>query len=189
MCAMLRWLTPDYRVAKVEALSLDLLRQWGIDSLLLDADCTLKRYRAREVTPEVAAWLDAMRAAGIGLCLLSNGYGGRIGEFAGRLGLPFVAKAMKPLPVGCRAALRTMAFSPARTALVGDQVFADVLAGRMAGLKTILVEPIHPEEEPWYTRLKRPPERWVLRRQAPPLPEGEGRCPLDIWLAGRSNNS
>ena len=56
---MLRWLTPDYRVAKVEALSLDLLRQWGIDALLLDADCTLKRYRATEVTPEVAAWLGA----------------------------------------------------------------------------------------------------------------------------------
>jgi predicted HAD superfamily phosphohydrolase YqeG len=59
-----------------------------------------------------------------------------------------------------------MAFPPASTALVGDQVFADVLAGRLAGLKTILVEPIHPEEEPWYTRLKRPPERWVLRRTA-----------------------
>ncbi|MGO8689981.1 MAG: YqeG family HAD IIIA-type phosphatase [Thermoguttaceae bacterium] len=166
---MLRWLTPDYRVAKVEALSLDLLRQWGIDALLLDADCTLKRYRATEVTPEVAAWLRAMRTAGIGLCLISNGYGRRIGEFAGRLDLPFVARAMKPLPMGCRTALRTMAFPPASTALVGDQVFADVLAGRLAGLKTILVEPIHPEEEPWYTRLKRPAQRWVLRRTAVPL--------------------
>ena len=163
---MLRWLTPDYRVAKVEALSPELLRQWGIRALLLDADCTLKPYRAADVTPEVAAWLGAMRAAGIGLCLVSNGYGRRIGEFAARVGLPFVAKAMKPLPVGCRAALRTMAFPVAGTALVGDQVFADVLAGRLAGLKTILVEPIHPEEEPWYTRLKRPAERWVLGRMA-----------------------
>ena len=63
--------------------------------------------------------------------------------------------------------------------MVGDQVFADILAGRLAGLKTILVDPIHPEEEPWFTRLKRPPERWVLRRTAvpvlpPQLPVGSG---------------
>jgi len=161
---MLRWFTPDYRVSKVEALSLDLLRQWGIGYLLLDADCTLKRYRCPEVTPEVAAWLAEMRAGGVGLCLVSNGHGRRIGQFAECLGLPFVAKAMKPLPRGCRAALRKMAFPPDRTAMVGDQVFADVMAGRLAGLKTILVDPIHPEEEPWYTRLKRPAEGWVLRR-------------------------
>ena len=167
---MLRWFTPDYRVSKVEALTLDLLRQWGFGSLLLDADCTLKRYRCPEVAPEVAAWLAEMRAGGIGLCLVSNGYGRRIGPFAEGLGLPFVAKAMKPLPWGCRAALRKMAFRPERTAMVGDQIFADILAGRLAGLKTILVDPIHPEEEPWFTRLKRPPERWVLRKMKSSTP-------------------
>ena len=43
-----------------------------------------------------------------------------------------------------------------RTAMVGDQVFADVMAGRLAGVFTILVRPIHPEDEPWFTRWKRP---------------------------------
>ena len=47
--------------------------------------------------------------------------------------------------------------------MVGDQVFADVLAGRLAGIKCILVRPIHPEEEPWFTRIKRPPERLWLK--------------------------
>jgi predicted HAD superfamily phosphohydrolase YqeG len=50
------------------------------------------------------------------------------------------------------------------TAMVGDQVFADVLAGRFAGIRTILVTPIHPEEEPWFTQLKRGPERWLLKK-------------------------
>ena len=48
--------------------------------------------------------------------------------------------------------------------MVGDQIFADVMAGRLAGIRSILVDPIHPEEEPWFTRLKRLPERFVLRR-------------------------
>ena len=69
-----------------------------------------------------------------------------------------------PFPtVGCRAAVRKMGFRPQRTAMVGDQLFADVMAGRLAGLRSILVRPIHPEEEPWFTRLKRRPERLLLR--------------------------
>ncbi len=130
--------------------------------MLLDADGTLKRYRSEECAPGVARWLDALRQAGFGLCLVSNGLGERIGRFAEGVGLPFVAKAMKPLPTGCRCAMRKMGFQPECTAMVGDQLFADIMAGRLAGLMTILVEPINPEEEPWFTRLKRPPERWLL---------------------------
>ena len=49
-------------------------------------------------------------------------------------------------------------------AIVGDQIFADVMAGRLSGIRAILVDPIHPEEEPWFTRLKRLPEHAVLAR-------------------------
>ena len=161
---MLRLLTPHLRIASVLELTPERLRGMGLQSLLLDADGTLKRYRSPGCAPGVGQWLDTMRRAGFGLCLVSNGLGERIGRFAEVVGLPFVAKAMKPLPAGCRRALRKMGFQRDSTAIVGDQVFADVLAGHLAGLTTILVDPIHPEEEPWFTRLKRPPERWLLRR-------------------------
>ena len=162
---MLRLFTPDLRVDRVEDLTTSRLADLGLESLLLDADCTLKRYSSGECTPEVMAWVGALRAGGIRLCLVSNGWGRRIGQFAERLGVQFVARAMKPLPFGCLRALRCIAADPARTAMVGDQVFADVMAGRLAGLRTILVRPIHPEEEPWFTRLKRRPEAFLLRRR------------------------
>jgi HAD superfamily phosphatase (TIGR01668 family) len=161
---MLGFLTPHIQVESVRELSPQRLREWGLEALLLDVDCTLTRYRRPDVAPEVAAWLAELRAAGIGLCLLSNGGGRRIRQFAERLGLPYVAQALKPLPWRCRFAMRREGFSPEHTATVGDQLFADVLAGRLAGVKTLLVRPIHPEEEPWYTRLKRIPEQWILRR-------------------------
>ena len=171
---MLHLLKPDLRVCCVDELTPERLRGWGLDSLLLDADCTLKRYRSPQATPEAIVWLADLRAAGIGLCLVSNGVSRRVEPFARSVGLPFVAKAMKPLARGCRAAMRQMGFQPARTAMVGDQIFADILAGRLAGIRTILVDPIHPEEEPWFTRLKRPPERWVLRRLNIPSSWGDG---------------
>ncbi len=160
---MFRLVTPDYRVSGVQELTPERLRQWGLSALLLDVDCTLTRYR-QDAPPAVAAWVAELRAAGVGLCLVSNGLGPRIARFAERLGLPCIFNALKPLPWGVRAALRRLQAAPAHTAMVGDQLFADVMAGRWAGVRTILVTPIHPEDEPWFTRLKRGPERFVLGR-------------------------
>ena len=159
---MLKLLTPHLRIESVLELTLDRLRKLGLDSLLLDVDCTLKRYSQNDVEPGVADWIEELSRGGIELCLVSNGLAGRIGRFAEQFDLPFIARACKPFPFRMRAAVRKMGFRPDRTAMVGDQVFADVLAGRLAGLVSILVRPIRPEEEPWYARLKRGPERLVL---------------------------
>lgn len=164
---MFHLLTPHYRVHRVEELTPERLGPWGLCALLLDVDCTLTRYRRGEPTPEVHAWIEQLRMAQIGLCLVSNGMGGRIQRFARQLDLPCVARAMKPLPWGIRAAIKRLEFEPSQTAMVGDQLFADVMAGRLAGIRSILVPPIHPEEEPWFTRLKRLPERFVLARLNP----------------------
>jgi len=161
---MLSLLTPHYRVRRVWELTPERLRQWGLYCLLVDVDCTLTRYRQGEAMPEAAAWSEQLRADGITMCLVSNGRRRRIQQFAERFRLPCVWGAMKPLPWGVRAAVRRLECVPQETALVGDQIFADVMAGRLAGVRSILVEPINPEEEPWYTRLKRWPERLGLAK-------------------------
>jgi uncharacterized protein len=162
---MLRLFTPHYRVYRVWELTPERLQLWGFRALMVDVDCTLTRYRRGEPLPEAAQWIAQLRAADFRLCLISNGMGPRIERFAERLGLPFVSQAMKPLPRGVRAALKKLDSPPSQTAIVGDQLFADVMAGRLAGVRSILVEPIHPEEEPWFTRLKRWPERALLARR------------------------
>jgi HAD superfamily phosphatase (TIGR01668 family) len=161
---MLSLLTPHYRVHRVWELTPERLRQWGLYYLLVDVDCTLTRYQQGEPMPEAAAWIEQMGIEGFTLCLVSNGRRRRIGQFAERFHLPCISSAMKPLPWGVRTAIRRLECPPQETALVGDQIFADVMAARLAGVRSILVEPIHPEEEPWYTRLKRWPERLVLAK-------------------------
>ena len=160
---MFAFLTPHYRVASVLELTPDRLHGAGPRKPAAGRRRHAQALPQRGVRPGVAEWLDALRHAGFGLCLVSNGIGKRIGRFAERLGLPCVAMALKPLPIGCRRAMRQMGFRRQSTAMVGDQLFADVMAGRLAGVTTFLVEPIHPEEEPWFTRLKRRPESWMLR--------------------------
>jgi HAD superfamily phosphatase (TIGR01668 family) len=166
---MLSFVTPHVRVESVLELEVEHLRALGLEGLLLDVDCTLKNHRVHAFSAEVTAWVRTLREAGIRLCMLSNGRAGRIGSLAAILGIPFVAKAFKPLPFGCHAGLKVLGLDRRRAAVVGDQVFADILAGRLAGMYTILVRPTTPEE-PWFTRVKRPFERQVLRwTNAPPL--------------------
>ncbi|MFO0956307.1 MAG: YqeG family HAD IIIA-type phosphatase [Isosphaeraceae bacterium] len=160
---LLAFLAPHERRSGVLELHADQLRAMGIDALLLDVDCTLKDHGCPDVPAAVVAWLERLRAEGFPIGLVSNGKARRIGPLASALGLPFVAMAKKPLPFACRQAARTLGVEPSRVAIVGDQLFTDVLAGRLAGFRTILVTPTS-QDAPWMTRVKRPFERWVLAR-------------------------
>jgi uncharacterized protein len=159
---MFRLFKPDLYCQSVLDFDADYLRRRGLEGLLLDLDGTLKDYRANGIPAAVTAWLEHLRAKGIRLCLVSNGRPERIGRFAATHGMPFVAKAFKPLPFGCGRALKLLGLERGQVGIVGDQVFADILAGRLAGLFTILVPPTS-RDEPWFTRLKRPLEWLTLR--------------------------
>ncbi|MBX9789755.1 MAG: YqeG family HAD IIIA-type phosphatase [Pirellulales bacterium] len=158
---MLGWVVPHLRVDSVLDLTVEELSRFRLRGLLLDVDCTLKDHGAAEFRPEIAAWIDNLRTAEMRMCLLSNGRPRRIERLASSLGVPFVAQAMKPWPSGCHVAVQRCGLPSHEVAVVGDQLFADVLAGRLAGLFTILVNPTS-KVEPWFTKLKRPLERPVL---------------------------
>jgi HAD superfamily phosphatase (TIGR01668 family) len=162
---MFQCFQPNLYIDSVLDLTPERLQKYDLKSLLLDVDCTLKNYRSQTIPPEILHWIETMKENGIGLCLVSNGRGERIRCSAEQVQLPFIAPAMKPLPFGCRTAIQTMNFDKKSTAMVGDQVFSDLLAGKFAGLFTILVVPMRPEEEPWFAKIKRPLERIVLRRK------------------------
>lgn len=168
---MLGLVTPHLQLHSVLDLTAEKLQSEGRTGLLLDLDCTLKDYRATEIDRPVREWIRNLKASGMRLCLLSNGKKHRIARYSSELQIPFVAKALKPLPFGCRAAIRLLDLSPQNVAIVGDQVFADIMAGRLAKLFTILVRPTS-SDEPIWTRVKRPFERFVLKH-----------------IAGRSDNS
>jgi HAD superfamily phosphatase (TIGR01668 family) len=161
---MFHWLQPNLQLDRITELTPELLTQYGIKALLLDVDCTLKHYRSQNIPTDITRWLSSMRNHTVGLCLVSNGRAYRIREFAQRVGIPFVAPALKPFPFGCNAAIRSLNFDRKTTAMVGDQVFADLLAGKFAGLFTVIVAPLNPDEEPWFARMKRPLEKLVLKR-------------------------
>ena len=76
------------------------------------------------------------------------------------LGIPVVTYANKPGTSGIFRAIELMKTTPAKSVMVADQVFTDVIAGNRAGVRTFMVEKLH-KKEIWYVVLKRPLEQIV----------------------------
>jgi len=151
---------PDLRFATVEQIGVETLASRGITGVLADLDGTLVGDHQQDVAGSVTAWVDGLRAAGIGVCIVSNSGPARVAPVAAVLDVPYVAHAAKPLRRGIDAGLRTLARPANDVALVGDQLFTDVWGGRRSRLLTILVEP-RSADQALLTRLKRPLE-WLV---------------------------
>lgn len=156
---------PDYIVDSVTEFDVDRLRQLNVRGLLLDVDGSLKPHYGTFILPEVASWIAQLQQAGFKLAFFSNGLAERIAPLAASVGVQVFANCCKPLPFACRRAIEEMGLTPAETLILGDQLFTDILCGRLVGTRTAYVRPLSPEE-PIYTRIKRPLERLVLGSKA-----------------------
>ena len=148
------------------------LARRGITLLLADLDNTLVPYGVPEPTAEIRAWKETLAAAGVTLFILSNNrHPQRPERFANALGVPFLGHAGKPKPGGFYRAMEQMDRTPAQTAIVGDQIFTDILGGRSAGVLTLLVEPIRLAGNPGrYLRYAAEwPFRILAKRRSKPL--------------------
>lgn len=84
-----------------------------------------------------------MNAHGITLFVLSNNrHEERPRVFSEGLEVPYIGHAGKPKTPSFIKAMEQMGASREQTAIVGDQIFTDVLGGNRAGISTILVKPI-----------------------------------------------
>lgn len=115
----------------------------GIRLLLADLDNTLVPYGVPLPDRRLKEWRDDLNAHGVTLFILSNNrHESRPRIFAEGLDVPYIGHAGKPkTPSFCKA-MEQIGVTKEQTAIVGDQIFTDVLGGNRAGVTTILVRPI-----------------------------------------------
>ncbi|WP_461226423.1 YqeG family HAD IIIA-type phosphatase [Lacticaseibacillus suihuaensis] len=158
--------TPTWAVEAIYGLTAQSLKQQGIKAVLTDLDNTLIAWNNPDGTPELRAWLTAMKTAGITVMVVSNNNRQRIGRAVANLDLPFEPRALKPLPVGIDRAVRRLGLAKSACVMVGDQLLTDVVAGNAAGVRTILVRPLV-ETDQWNTRINRFFERLIFKMMSP----------------------
>ena len=156
---------PWRREADVASIDVGGLVEAGVRCVLIDRDNTVVPRDTKQAPESALAWLDALRAAGIKVCMVSNNFHSHeVEESARELGCEVVHHAMKPAPFAVRRALKLMGATADEAVLVGDQVFTDVMAGNLAGVRPILVDP-QSTTDLWYTHIFRVFERAIGARK------------------------
>jgi uncharacterized protein len=153
---------PHAFAPRITQIDVHALRARGIRGVIIDLDNTLVGFRTLAPLEEDAAWVDAARAAGVQVAMLTNNGTPWAARVAQDLGVPCIPNARKPLPHGFRRALAILELPRDQVVVIGDQLFTDVLGARLAGLEVILVEPLV-RRDPWNTRPLRWIERFMLR--------------------------
>lgn len=154
---------PTFWLKSVLRIDENFLYENNVSAMILDMDNTLSMHGNPAAEDGVMEWLDKMRGLGIKMRVVSNNNNKRVEPLAAILGLEYTANGAKPLTFGVNRAVKAMGAKKSETLVIGDQIFTDVMAGNLAGIRTVLVEPFHLEKT-WTFRLKRRIESLVFHR-------------------------
>lgn len=143
---MLEKLYPAEYVESAYVIDFERLYKEGYRGVIFDIDNTLVRHG--EPADKRACQLFAhLKKLGFCCMLLSNNKEPRVKLFHDAVHVPYIYKAGKPNPANYKKAMMQMGTNTKNTLFVGDQIFTDIYGANLAGIRTILVKPIHPKEE------------------------------------------
>ncbi len=131
---------------------------------MVDLDDTLVASNSPDIASSFHDWVEVLKAEKVPLLILSNGHPRRVRQWSRDLGVPGLALVGKPLWFGFRRGLAVLGTRADETAMVGDQLFTDVLGANLAGLVSVLVTPLSAGGLP-HTRAARRLEAALLRRK------------------------
>ena len=143
---MYKLLCPDRTVLRLQDIDLQEIKKMGIEGIIFDLDNTILPWDSAEIPLEVFNWLEQLLSDGFKAGLVSNNHQKRVSDIAGRFDIPYVFRAYKPAKTGFRKVSLAMGLAPKSVAVVGDQLFTDVLGGNRLGMFTIWVKPLSSRE-------------------------------------------
>ena len=136
-------LLPKLMAEKTTDITPQLLREKKIRLLMLDFDNTIVPYTTTVPTEEMETWLKNMNnLEDIQLCIVSNSHNDRVPKFCRERNMQVITHAKKPFPKGIEECLAKYGIPASEAALIGDQIYTDVLGANNAGVMSILVEAI-----------------------------------------------
>lgn len=151
---------PDDYVDSAYAIDYEKLYQEGYRGLVFDIDNTLVPH-GQPADPQAVRLFQRLREIGFRSCFLSNNKRERVESFNHPIGETFIENAHKPSAANYHRAMECLGTDTNNTLFIGDQIFTDIYGAKRAGIRNILVKPIHPKEEIQIV-LKRHLEKIVL---------------------------
>ena len=154
---------PSLYLDSVKNINATLLKKNNLSGLILDVDNTLIDYD-RNLLDGVEKWCEEIKREGIKCIILSNSNKkDKIEKVAQTLDLDYILFAKKPLKSGFKKALEKLELKPEEVAVVGDQLFTDIIGARGMKMFPILVKPVG-KKDIFITKVKRPIENAFIKK-------------------------
>ena len=154
-------LYPNAYFKNVLEITIDFLNENKIKGLILDVDNTLIDYN-RNMLNGLEKWAEHMKQNNIKLYILSNSNKkDKVSYIANKLNIEYSYFAKKPFKSGFNRVKEILKLSSENIAVVGDQIFTDVIGANRCKMFAILVKPID-EKDIWVTKIKRPIEDKII---------------------------
>jgi hypothetical protein len=164
---------PDYYCKNVMKITPEFLKEHNIKGLILDIDNTLIDM-GRNLLDGAIEWHQDMVDNGFKTIILSNTNKiDKVEGVANALNMEYINFARKPSKKGFTKAKAKLNLPAENIAVIGDQIFTDVIGAKRSNMFAILVEPIN-KKEFWYTKWKRPIEDLIIKKYLKTL-EKEGK--------------
>lgn len=155
---------PDYNLKSVYDIDLELLKKMQIKVVMFDLDSTLMISKSGMYLSETLEWLNVV-SQHFTIAVISNNKNEEyLSQVRKASNWTVIGHASKPNPQKMANYLKELNISPKEAVMVGDRPLTDILAGKLLGCKTILVDSINADFENKPTRFVRWLERIVIRR-------------------------
>lgn len=154
---------PDLYLNSVIDINATLLKKNKLEALILDVDNTLIDYY-KNLIDGAEDWCENLKSEGIKCIILSNSNKKeKVETVAKKLGIKYIMFAKKPLKSGFKRALEKLEMKPEQVAVVGDQIFTDVVGAKRMKMFSILVKQVG-EKDIFITKVKRPIENAIIKK-------------------------
>lgn len=156
-------LYPNAYLKNVKEITIDFLNKNNIKALILDVDNTLIDFN-KKMLDGIEEWCKNLKKQGIKLFIVSNSnQKTKVEMVAKKLELQYIHFATKPFKRGFRKAAKMLQEKNENIAVVGDQIFTDVIGANRCKMFSILVEPIE-KKDLLVTKIKRPLENYIIKK-------------------------
>ncbi len=154
---------PKYRFKSVLDITVEDLHKMGAKAVALDIDNTICNDGKENCIEGLEDWLKMVQDAGFKIMIISNAVGKRPKRVAEKLGLMHLSFARKPKADKLLKGAELMGVKISEMAMVGDQIFADVLAANRCGAIAVLVDALKGETRfPLFYANRRRKEKPIL---------------------------
>lgn len=157
-------LKPDFNVDTLFDIDYKELKNLGINVILFDLDSTIMPSKSGAYPPSVVELLGDLKLNFIIAVVSNNKNKDYLNKVQKISDFQIIGHANKPSPKVMKEYLKTINKTSEETVVIGDRPLTDILAGKLLGAKTILVDSITRETEGIPTRVVRKLERLSIKR-------------------------